>query len=60
MRCSARPARAAGRSGSGERSEQRNKASFVNKQAESHKGFIFYLHEVELLYNDVHHSQLTL
>ena len=36
------------------------KASVVNKQTESHKGFIFYLHEVELLYNDVHHSQLTL
>ena len=32
----------------------------VNKQTESHKGFIFYLHEVELLYNDVHHSQPTL
>ena len=32
----------------------------VNKQTESHKVFIFYLHEAELLYNDVHHSQLTL
>ena len=34
--------------------------SVVNEQTESHKGFIFYLHEAELLYNDVHHSQLTL
>ena len=32
----------------------------VNKQTESHKGSIFYLQEVELLYNDVHHSQPTL
>ena len=32
----------------------------VNEQTESYKGFIFYLHEEELLYNDVHHSQLTL
>ena len=35
-------------------------ANVVNKQTESHKGFIFYLHEEELLYNDVHHFQLTL
>ena len=34
--------------------------SVVNEQTESYKGFIFYLHEEELLYNDVHHSQLTL
>ena len=32
----------------------------VNKQTESHKGFISYLHEAELLYNDVYHSQPTL
>ena len=35
----------------------------VNKQTESHKGFmgfIFNLQEVELLYNDVHHSRPTL
>ena len=36
------------------------KLSVVNKQTESHRGLIFYLHEVELLYNDVHHSQPTL
>ena len=36
------------------------RASVMNKQTESHKGFIFYLHEVELQYNDVDHSQLTL
>ena len=38
----------------------RPSAIVVNKQTESHKGFIFYLHEVELVYNDVHHSQPTL
>ena len=32
----------------------------VNKQTESHKGFIFYSHEVELIYNDVNHSQPAL
>ena len=32
----------------------------VNKQRESHKGLIFYLHEVQLVYNDVHHSPPTL
>ena len=40
--------------------EKKQKEDVVNKQTESHKGFIFYLHEVELLYNDVHHSQPTL
>ena len=34
--------------------------SVVNKQTESHKGLIFYLHKVQLVYNDVHHSPLTL
>ena len=28
----------------------------VNKQTESHKGLIFYLHEVKLVYNDYHPS----
>ena len=35
-------------------------AIYIYEQTESYKGFIFYLHEEELLYNDVHHSQLTL
>ena len=34
--------------------------SVVNKQMESHKGSISYLHEVELVYNDASHSQPTL
>ena len=32
----------------------------VNKQTESHKGLIFYLHEVKLVYNDYHPSPPSL
>ena len=32
----------------------------VKESVVNNKGFIFYLQEVEFLYNDVHRSQLTL